>query len=75
MNPLTKAKPLQSQTLLTPEQLAYFDSPGAAQDAEALADSMLALLATIRAEDLEGLPTDLAAQHDHYLHGLPKRKE
>ena len=21
----------------------------------------------------EGLPSDLAAQHDHYLHGLPKR--
>jgi hypothetical protein len=21
----------------------------------------------------EGLPHDLAAQHDHYLHGLPKR--
>ena len=20
-----------------------------------------------------GLPSDLAAQHDHYLHGLPKR--
>jgi len=21
----------------------------------------------------QGLPSDLAAQHDHYLHGLPKR--
>lgn len=25
-----------------------------------------------RATDL-GLPSDLAAQHDHYLHGTPKR--
>ena len=22
---------------------------------------------------IEGLPRDLAAQHDHYLHGTPKR--
>ena len=22
---------------------------------------------------VEGLPTDLAAQHDHYLHGRPKK--
>ncbi len=22
----------------------------------------------------EGLPSDLAAQHDHYLHGRPKRR-
>lgn len=21
----------------------------------------------------QGLPSDMAAQHDHYLHGLPKR--
>lgn len=21
----------------------------------------------------EGLPTDLAEQHDHYIHGIPKR--
>ncbi len=25
------------------------------------------------ATDLEGAPTDLAAQHDHYLYGTPKR--
>lgn len=25
------------------------------------------------AAEIEGLPSDLAANHDHYLHGLPKK--
>ncbi len=27
------------------------------------------------AAKLEGLPPDLAEQHDHYLHGTPKRSQ
>jgi hypothetical protein len=26
------------------------------------------------AATVEGLPSDLAAEHDHYIHGTPKRK-
>jgi hypothetical protein len=33
-----------------------------------LTDELVRLSAQTR-----GLPTDLAAQHDHYLHGQPKR--
>ncbi|MBM4047981.1 MAG: hypothetical protein FJ279_23005 [Planctomycetes bacterium] len=25
------------------------------------------------ADSISGLPSDLAAQHDHYIHGTPKR--
>ena len=35
---------------------------------------MMALLKTLDAmPDNPSAPADLAAQHDHYLHGLPKR--
>jgi hypothetical protein len=38
-------------------------------------DRPLAKLAQILSAmpDDPGLPSDLAAQHDHYLHGMPKR--
>lgn len=38
-------------------------------------DAVLGELAAAldRMPDHPGTPTDLAAQHDHYLHGLPKR--
>jgi predicted XRE-type DNA-binding protein len=35
---------------------------------------MQELNAKIPAEELERLPTDLAANHDHYLYGTPKRE-
>ena len=33
-----------------------------------ITDALLAISARVK-----GLPPDLAAQHDHYLHGQPKR--
>ena len=38
------------------------------RDFDALRDLLLSV-----AGKAEGLPSDLAEQHDHYLHGLPKR--
>jgi hypothetical protein len=35
---------------------------------ESLRDFLLEFAGTI-----EGLPSDMAAQHDHYIHGRPKR--
>jgi hypothetical protein len=37
-------------------------------------DAILSLLDQIplNPEDLKNLPNDLAAQHDHYLYGIPK---
>ncbi len=35
---------------------------------ESLRDVLLEFAGTI-----EGLPSDMAAQHDHYIHGRPKR--
>jgi hypothetical protein len=37
-------------------------------------DAILSLLdqTPLNPEDLEKLPNDLAAQHDHYLYGVPK---
>ena len=37
------------------------------------AASPLAALLLEYAGTAEGLPPDMAAQHDHYLHGTPKR--
>ncbi len=39
-----------------------------ASEPNSLAKALLAL-----AGSCDGLPEDLAAQHDHYLHGTPKR--
>jgi antitoxin component of MazEF toxin-antitoxin module len=41
----------------------------------ALAERIVARARALAPEVLEGLPDDLAAQHDHYLYGLPKRPE
>jgi hypothetical protein len=38
------------------------------QGASEVTDALLAISAQVK-----GLPADLAAQHDHYLHGQPKR--
>jgi hypothetical protein len=38
------------------------------RQAAAFADKLLALAA-----ETENLPSDLSANHDHYLHGLPKK--
>jgi hypothetical protein len=36
-------------------------------------DMFQAAWEAIPEEELENLPTDLAAQHDHYIYGTPKR--
>lgn len=42
-------------------------APATGKAAE-VTDALLAISARVK-----GLPSDLAAQHDHYLHGQPKR--
>jgi antitoxin component of MazEF toxin-antitoxin module len=38
-------------------------------------ERIAALVADIPPEELDKVPTDGAAQHDHYLYGTPKRPE
>ncbi|HUS38884.1 MAG TPA: hypothetical protein VMX74_05510, partial [Pirellulales bacterium] len=44
------------------------DATKAAQSGETLYDRLKPVIGSAK-----GLPPDLAAQHDHYLHGRPKR--
>ena len=46
--------------------------PELKQDASPASQSLRELLMGF-AGCMEGLPADLAAQHDHYIHGTPKR--
>jgi bifunctional DNA-binding transcriptional regulator/antitoxin component of YhaV-PrlF toxin-antitoxin module len=43
--------------------------------APSLAERIVARARALPAEALDALPDDLAAQHDHYLYGTPKRPE
>ena len=38
-------------------------------------DEILALTRDLPPEAFEGLPTDGASQHDHYIYGTPKRTD
>ena len=40
-----------------------------------LAERIVARACALPPDALDGLPDDLAAQHDHYLYGTPKRPE
>jgi antitoxin component of MazEF toxin-antitoxin module len=40
-----------------------------------LAERIVARARALPPDALDGLPDDLAAQHDHYLYGTPKRPE
>ncbi len=40
-----------------------------------LAERIVARARALPPDALDGLPDDLAAQHDHYLYGTPKRAE
>jgi hypothetical protein len=42
--------------------------PKAQSEQEPLRDMLLQFAGTV-----EGLPSDMAEQHDHYIHGRPKR--
>lgn len=42
--------------------------PADAEDVPTLYEQLEPLVGSV-----EGLPPDMAANHDHYLHGLPKR--
>jgi antitoxin component of MazEF toxin-antitoxin module len=43
--------------------------------APSLAERIVARAHALPPEALDALPDDLAAQHDHYLYGTPKRPE
>ncbi|HKI34830.1 MAG TPA: AbrB/MazE/SpoVT family DNA-binding domain-containing protein [Gemmataceae bacterium] len=43
--------------------------------APSLAERIVARARALSPDALDGLPDDLAAQHDHYLYGTPKRPE
>jgi predicted DNA-binding antitoxin AbrB/MazE fold protein len=38
-------------------------------------EQILALTRDLPPEEFEGLPTDGASQHDHYIYGTPKRTD
>ena len=40
-----------------------------------LAERIVARARALPPQELDALPDDLAAQHDHYLYGTPKRPE
>jgi predicted DNA-binding antitoxin AbrB/MazE fold protein len=40
-----------------------------------LAERIVARARRLPPDELENLPDDLAAEHDHYLYGTPKRSE
>jgi bifunctional DNA-binding transcriptional regulator/antitoxin component of YhaV-PrlF toxin-antitoxin module len=46
---------------------------GPAAPGPSLAERIVAHAQALPPEALSGLPDDLAAQHDHYLYGTPKR--
>lgn len=39
------------------------------------AEDLLGRIATLPEDVFEGLPTDGASQHDHYIYGTPKRDD
>jgi hypothetical protein len=43
--------------------------------APSLAERIVARARALPPEAMDGLPDDLAAEHDHYLYGAPKRPE
>ena len=44
------------------------EADGAREEGASLSEKLLRLAGTVK-----GLPPDLARNHDHYLHGLPKK--
>ena len=52
-------------------------APGAdartARPEKTIWDALDDIWAEVPEEELRKLPTDLAAQHDHYIYGLPKK--
>ena len=68
---------LPAQLEIPPGEMEVVLTPSAAVENQRLR-SLVARLANAAAEldiDTAGLPRDLAENHDHYLHGLPKRTE
>src|SRR5487761_2395759 len=59
-----KKQPRQGRWISAPRPLPEMT----AQEAADCTDRLLGFAA-----ETEGLPPDLAAQHDHYLHGLPQK--
>jgi len=51
--------------------IPHRDTPSGSDSAGALINRLATAAANLRIP-LDDLPTDLAQQHDHYLHGLPK---
>jgi hypothetical protein len=48
--------------------------PAGHADARSLLEKIATITASVPEEEWEKLPTDLAANHDHYLYGAPKRQ-
>jgi hypothetical protein len=46
---------------------------GAVQTRKTLWDDLDEIWAEVPDEELRKLPTDLSAQHDHYIYGLPRK--
>jgi len=65
------------QEYARPEIANGHPNGGGSKEEQEPSDSILDIFQSaweaIPEEDLEDLPTDLAAQHDHYIYGIPKR--
>ncbi|MEA2989675.1 MAG: hypothetical protein QOG83_2386 [Alphaproteobacteria bacterium] len=48
--------------------------PTVVRDSRPIWERIADITARVPAEEWEKLPTDLAANHDHYLYGAPKRE-
>jgi predicted XRE-type DNA-binding protein len=55
------------------QQVAVTVSPALPRHGRSLLEKIAAITASIPRQDWEKLPVDLAVNHDHYLHGAPKR--
>ena len=54
-------------------RVAVTVGPAGHADGRSLLEKIATITASVPAEEWEKLPTDLAANHDHYLYGAPKR--
>lgn len=77
--PLPLGEREKVRVTVEPQTTAAKEDQATASDGETtgptIADEILALACGLPSGALDGLPDDLAAEHDHYLYGTPKRLE
>ena len=56
-------------------ELGTADDASADESAQSFIEDLLGPIAKLPKEAFDGLPTDGASQHDHYIYGTPKRDD